>query len=813
MQKNQNDLGRTKLVHHKIDTGTSRPIKQNPRRFPLAKREAADKEVDRMLEQGIIKESNSPWSSPVVLVTKKDGTLRFCVDYRKLNEVTKKDSFPLPRIDDCLDTVGGAKWFSTLDLVSGYWQVEMCPNDMEKTAFVTTRGLFEFQVLSFGLCNAVSCFSCLMEMVLRGLCWKTCLAYIDDVIIFAPDFDTHMKRLQEVFDRLEAAGLKLAPRKCHLLRKEVAFLGHRVSAAGVRSDPSKVEAVQAWPTPTNVTQVRSFLGLCSDYRKFIRSFADIAGPLHALTSKSREFRWTQECELAMDQLKTALTSSPLLSSPREEGEFILDTDASFGAVGAVLSQMQEEEEKVILYYSKALSRSERNYCVTRKELLAIVLAVKHCQHYLIGAKFRVRTDHGALRWLTNFKNPDGQTARWIQILSAFDLEIEHRKGRKHSNADALSRRPCEPSCSNCTRQEQKEDAAAPVGLAAATATQSDRDLEAWIQKWKTGDWTERQADDACLQPAIQWVTDGVRPKWEAVKGENPTVRRYWEWFDQLELRDGVLCRKRFATSTETSLQIVVPATVKRELFQFLHHHRTGGHQGIHRTLERLQRHYCWPGQRGDIERWCRVCEVCQFRKIRGGRGRAPLCQDAVGAPFERTAIDILTFPVPTENGNTCVLVVSDYFSKWTQDFALPDHRAVTVADVLVTEVFLQFGTPTFLHSDQGPEFQSELFRQLNQLLEIKQTRTTPYRPQSDGMVERFNRTLLDMLSKLCAERGSDWDDHLAYALCAYLCTPHASTGCSPNLLMFGREISMPVDLVYGVDCISSNPTCPVEYVE
>lgn len=241
----------------------SRPIKQNPRRFPLAKREAADKEVDRMLEQGIIKASNSPWSSPVVLVTKNDGTLRFCVDYRKLNEVTKKDSFPLPRIDDCLDTLGGAKWFSTLDLVSGYWQVEMCPDDMEKTAFVTNRGLFEFQVLSFGLCNAVSCFSRLTEMVLRGLCWKTCLAYIDDVIIFAPDFDTHLKRLQEIFDRLVTAGLKLAPRKCHLLRKEVVFLGHRVSAAGIRTDPSKVEAVQAWPTPTNVTHVCSFLWLCS----------------------------------------------------------------------------------------------------------------------------------------------------------------------------------------------------------------------------------------------------------------------------------------------------------------------------------------------------------------------------------------------------------------------------------------------------------------------------------------------------------------------------------------------------------------------
>ncbi len=421
--ENKGELGRAGAVKHEIFTGDAAPIKQPPRRFPAHKGAAAEAEIENMISQGVIEESCSPWASPVVLVTKKDGSLRFCIDYRKLNQVTRKDSFPLPRIDQTLEALGGSEWFSTLDLASGYWQVQMDPADAEKTAFATEKGMWQFKVMPFGVCNGPATFQRLMEMVLRGLHWTVSLVYLNDIICHSRDFDTRLAHLQEIFDRLRAAGLKLSPKKCNLFQRQVEFLGHVISKDGVATDPQKTAAIREWPVPKSVTEVRSFLGLCSYYRRFIRGFADIARPLHRLTEKAAEFLWTEDCQQAMDQLKDALTSAPILSFP---GAFILDTDASSFGIGAVLLQIQDQEEKVITYYSRSLTKPERNYCVIRKELLAVVEAVKHCHHYLYGGHFRIRTDHGALRWLLSFKSPEGQVARWIEMLGTYNLEIEHR---------------------------------------------------------------------------------------------------------------------------------------------------------------------------------------------------------------------------------------------------------------------------------------------------------------------------------------------------------------------------------------------------
>ena len=276
--------------------------------------------------------------------------------------------------------------------------------------------------------------------------------YLDDLVIFSSTFDEAVNRLDTVFQRLASAGLKLNPKKCNLFRKEVAYLGHVVSEDGVSTDPEKISAITQWPRPKNLTEVRSFLGTCSYYRRFIRNFSQIAKPLHLLTEKNRPFDWTPNCDDAFHLLKSALTSSPILAYPNEIDGFILDCDACNTGVGAVLSQVQDGQERVIAYFSKSLGKAERHYCVTRKELLAIVLAVKHFHHYLLGKLFKVRTDHGALRWLMNFKNPEGQVARWIEVLSTYQFEIEHRPGVKHGNADGLSRRPCnEIECKQCNK--------------------------------------------------------------------------------------------------------------------------------------------------------------------------------------------------------------------------------------------------------------------------------------------------------------------------------------------------------------------------
>ncbi|GFY13558.1 retrovirus-related Pol polyprotein from transposon 17.6 [Trichonephila clavipes] len=435
--RNSSDIGHTTVTQHRIDTADHPPIKQHPRRLPFAKQEEVGTLLREMQENDIIEPSPSPWASPIVLVRKKDGSTRFCVDYRKLNDVTKKDSYPLPRIDDTLDTLSGHKWFSTLDLKSGYWQVEIHPEDREKTAFTSGQGLWQFKVMPFGLCNAPATFERLMETVLKGLTFEACLIYLDDVIIGGRTFEEHLQNIRKVLSKLSDANLKLNPSKCKFFQKEVNYLGHIISAEGVRTDPEKVSAVKNWKRPENLRELRSFLGLCTYYRKFVKGFSSIARPLHKLTESKQKFQWTKECEDSFLQLKEALTSSPILIYPQPDKPFILDTDASNESVGAVLSQEIDGQERVVAYWSKCLSKPERNYCVTRKELLAIVKAIEHFHHYLYGQKFLLRTDHASLTWLMNFRNTEGQVARWIQRLNEYYFDIRHRKGSSHGNADAL----------------------------------------------------------------------------------------------------------------------------------------------------------------------------------------------------------------------------------------------------------------------------------------------------------------------------------------------------------------------------------------
>ncbi|GFU81391.1 retrovirus-related Pol polyprotein from transposon 412 [Trichonephila clavipes] len=419
--RNSSDIGHTTVTQHRIHTADHPPIKQHPRRLPFAKQEEVGTLLREMQENDIIEPSSSPWASPIVLVRKKDGSTRFCVDYRKLNDVTKKDSYPLPRIDDTLDTLSGHKWFSTLDLKSGYWQVEIHPEDREKQHSLPAK--------DYG--SSKSC---------RG---RT--------------FEKHLQNIRKVLSKLSDANLKLNPSKCKFFQKEVNYLGHIISAECVRTDPEKASAVKNWKRPENLRELRIFLGLCTYYRKFVKGFSNIARPLHKLTESKQKFQWTKECEDSFLQLKEALTSSPILIYPQPDKPFILDTDASNESVGAVLSQEIDGQERVVAYWSKCLSKPERNYCVTRKELLAIVKAIEHFHHYLYGQKFLLRTDHASLTWLMNFRNTEGQVARWIQRLNEYYFDIRHRKGSSHGNADALSRRPCPENCRHCSRVETKYD--------------------------------------------------------------------------------------------------------------------------------------------------------------------------------------------------------------------------------------------------------------------------------------------------------------------------------------------------------------------
>ena len=438
---NDDELGHTSLVEHHIDTGDSRPIYRQPYRVSPAVRNSIDHHVQQMLDQGIIQPSVSPWAAPVVLVRKKDGTERFCVDYRQLNKVTKRDSHPIPHIQDTLDCLHGTSYFSCLDLRPGYWQVEVDDDSKPKTAFPTHSGLYEFRRMPFGLANAPSTFQRLMHAVLRGLQYQICLVYLDDIIVYSRSFADHINHLNDVFSRLRSANVKLKPSKCSFARSSVEYLGHVVSCDGIRPDPSKIAAVATFPVPRCVRDVRSFLGLANYYRRFIHNFASIASPLHTLTHKNVRFYWDDSCDKAFHTLKSCLTSAPILAYPDFSLPFELNTDTSSTGIGFALWQTQDGQRRAIAYGGRDLNTAERNYSTTEREALAIVEGIKKFRNYLYDRKFVLHTDHHALRWLMSLKDPSGRLARWSLLLQQYDFTIEYKPGKQNSDADALSRRP------------------------------------------------------------------------------------------------------------------------------------------------------------------------------------------------------------------------------------------------------------------------------------------------------------------------------------------------------------------------------------
>ena len=414
--KNEFDIGMTVLTEHAIDVGSHKPVKQPTRRVPAAFAEEEEQLIKQMENQGIIRPSTSPWASPIVLVRKKSGKIRPCVDYRRLNAITIKNAFQLPRVTDCLDAVACATKFSCFDVTSGYNQIPVKESDIPKTAFCTKYGLYEYTSMPMGLTNSPVTFHRLMELALRGLQWHTCLIYLDDIVVFGSTFDEHLQRVQEVLERIKAAGLKLKPEKCQLFQKEVDFLGHLVSAEGIKPNPHNIEKVKHWPVPKNATEVRRILGLGNYYRRFVQGYSKLVRPLTDLTRKGADFIWTSTCQNAFDSLKQALIGSDIMTYPRDAGQYILDTDASDGQIAGILSQIQDGRERVISYGSRTLGKAEKNYCITDKELLAIRHFVEYYRQYLLGRTFVVRSDHQALVWLFKLKEPKGRIARWIELL-------------------------------------------------------------------------------------------------------------------------------------------------------------------------------------------------------------------------------------------------------------------------------------------------------------------------------------------------------------------------------------------------------------
>jgi transposase InsO family protein len=442
-------LTSTNILQHEIPTTSSVPIHTKSYRFPEVHKQEVQSQISKMLDDGIIKPSTSPWSSPIWIVPKKidasgQRKWRIVIDYRRLNDITIGDSYPIPNIAEILDQLGKSKYFSTLDLASGFHQIKMAEQDAPKTAFSVPQGHFEFTRMPFGLKNAPSTFQRLMNSALSGLQGIQCFVYLDDIVTYSFDLESHIKNLSNIFDRLRHFNLKLQPDKCEFLRKEVSYLGHIITDDGVRPNPEKIKAVQEFPQPQCPKDIKSFLGLVSYYRRFIKDISKISKPLTNLLKKDTLFKWENEQQLAFERLKACLTSAPLLSYPDFSIPFVLTCDASNYAISAILSQGPVGSDKPIAFASRTLTKAECNYSTTEKECVAILFGTKTFRPYLYGRHFKIITDHRPLKWLFNHKDPGSKLVRWRLKLEEFDYEVEYKKGKINSNADALSRYPVNP---------------------------------------------------------------------------------------------------------------------------------------------------------------------------------------------------------------------------------------------------------------------------------------------------------------------------------------------------------------------------------
>ena len=794
--KDSSDLGKTGLLEHTIDTGDCKPVKQPPRRVPPYKREVIDQQIDELLATGRVEPSQSPWSSPVVLARKHDGTYRMCIDFRKLNQSTKKDAIPLPRTDDLLEALGGAQWFSSLDLASGYWQMQVKEEDRPKTAFSTHRGQFQWTVMPFGMTNGPASFTRLMNLALSGLTWTHCLVYLDDIIIWAPTFEDHICRLRLVFDRIRAAGLKLKPTKCRFLRKEVAFLGHVVSSDGIKTDPEKVKAVKTWPVPLNVKELQSFLGLASYYMKFILGFSIIAEPLYQLCRKTVSFSWLKEQQSAFEELKDRLVSAPVLAYPDfgpEAGSFILDTDASqYQGIGAVLSQQQQDgTERVIAYGSRSLNEHEKNYCTTRLEMLALVTYVEPFRYYLLGRRFRIRTDHSSLRWLTSFKEPQGQVARWLERLQEYDYEVQHRPGKQHSNADSLSRRPRRNhgECPSCVPPAKSEVATVTSKLPCGHED-NEKDL------WSSENVARAQSEDPDIGPVVdRLLLEWKKPTDEELRPLSRETREIWAQWELLELQEGVLCL-RSPERTSARSRMVLPRKLVKEALMEVHDGIAGAHLGRMKTLKKMKTRFWRPGLTKEVHRYCSSCLTCAKCKSRPNP-KAPLHPIPSGNPMQRIHIDIVG-PLPrSRRGNRYILTVQCSFTNWAEAYAISNQRATTCARVLVKNWICRYGVPDSIHSDQGRNFESQVFEEMCHLLNINKTRSTAYHPEGNGQVENMHKTLKSMLKARVEDDPQGWDEQLDYCMMAFRSSVHSSTEHTPFELMFGREMRIPLDVMMG----------------
>jgi hypothetical protein len=734
------ELSECTVRKHKIVLCEERIINKRCFRMSERERKVFKMEIEAMLEAGIIVKSNSEYSSPAFLIPKKDGSFRMVIDYREINSITRTINFPLPNPTEIFDRLAGSSYFSTLDLKAGYWQVSMDEESKKYTAFSTPDGHYEFTRLPFGLKNAPAEFSFIMNQIFGDLIFVE--VYLDDITVHSKTFSEHCYHISSVVKRLKKAGLRLNPEKCYWLASEIRLLGHIISSNAIKMDPSKIEAIKNRLMPTNTKEVQEYLGICNYYRRFIKNFAKKAKPLYQLLKKNG-FQWTDEHTISFNELKKALTSYPILRLPDFKKPFILHTDASCYALGIVLSQ-KDDYEYVVAYASRILKGAEIHYSITEKECLAVIFGVKQFRTYVYGTKFQIITDHIALNWLMNIKEPTGRLARWAIYLQVYDFEIIHRKGLKHSNADTLSR---------------------PVMINQIDIINND-------------DETRTDLDVMDDEPLLYFLKTNKFIK-GASKKQLKRIKRDSIYY---KYEDGKI---KYRNNKSNNIFVEVPEKEKRrDIIEKAH---LLGHFQRFSTYNRLRDEYYWKNMMKDIIRVIKECEVCQRNQKEVAINHPAMAIKVTGI-HDIIGIDLVFGLTETKEKYKGVVVIIEYLSKTPYVKPIKSKSAIEISEHLLDYISI-YGPPKIMISDQGKEFNNELIKQITTSSGIEHRVTAAYNPRTNGMTERFNQTFIESLRKHSEKDQTDWPKWIPFIMIAYKTRIHSTTGFTPFELMFGRKMN------------------------
>lgn len=832
-------LDSTNTVQHEIKTKDETPIYSKIYRLPKIHQQEVARQINDLLDKGIIRPSSSPWAAPVLIVDKKlDASgkrkFRMCIDYRNLNANTIDDRYPLPNITELLDKLGRCQYFSTLDLASGFHQIKVHPNSIHKTAFSTNEGHFEYLRMPFGLKNAPATFQRLMNNILRDEINKNCAVYMDDIIIFSPTLDEHIKHLESVFKKLDQANLRIQIDKSEFLRKETEFLGHVITPDGIRPNQKKIEAIQNFKLPSTQKEIKSFLGLVGYYRKFIDSFAAITKPLTNCLKKGKTITHTESFKKAFQTCKDLITNAPILRYPDFNKTFELTTDASNYAIGAVLSQ----EGKPIAYASRTLNPAETRYSTIEKELLAVVFGTKYFRPYLYGQKFIIYTDHKPLQWIFSLKDPASRLVRWRLKLSEYDYEVRYKKGSENSVADALSRLPqmnelhaieqddntsminnppetltddelqelCNETLKNLqtlndmvtpTTEEPPNDDNETAHTSTENPTNAIKITQRPINMYQNqiifnADKTlplQVQVENKKVFPNNQRTIMIFHPETpsceitEALKASLLPDKTNCLFF----FNESIVPRiTNILSSTFIPLQIVKSNIYLRDITdpeiqtELIKNTHESNHRGHNETIKQLQMYYYWPNLTNDAKNFINQCPTCNINKY-DRNPQKPLFQKTPTplTPFEIIHMDLFMF-----DKDTPVLTIIDTFSKFVQAYILEHKNSIAIKEKLLQYLSI-FGTPNIVIHDPGSEFKNATVSDLLNNLKISIHETSIGTSTGNSSIERFHSTLIEHLRNLKEKYPTATkQDILNKAIILYNNSIHSTTNLTPNSIIF-----------------------------